>query len=292
MLHVTAPRTRPSYKSYSLGPPLPPPVNHLLPIMPFEKQVAPLRDTVKKALGECTRADSMSIKQPGHSAGHGQVSVLAAQLKMTETRFANLLMGNEFPNPAELKRVVDTVPIELSAHQVVDILNYHADVVTGSLPVHEWNEQCNVSGSRIINALHVALLIKGPMILNKLMDKNVNERGSNETLASWDMSCWDQSSMQVTASTLDELELKLICRLGRSAARHSSNSRGGHVPQEAEMLKEAALVAWKNSVYHLIDAMNRAMEAQGRTIADLAEEIEVGPADVEAVYVQAERSVD
>lgn len=247
---------------------------------------------MKKALGECTKADSASIKPPGHSAGHGQASVLAAQLQMTETRFANLLMGNEFPNPAELKRAVDIVPIELSAHQVVDVLNYHADVVTGSLPAHEWNEQCNVSGSRIINALHVALLVKGPMILNKLMDKNVNERGSNETLASWETTCWDQRSVQVTTSTLNELELKLISRLGRSVARHSDNSRGGHVPQEAEMLKDAALVVWKNSVYHLIDAMNRAKEAQGRTIADLAEEIKVGPADIEAVYVQAESSVD
>lgn len=164
--------------------------------------------------------------------------------------------------------------------------------MTGSLPTPQWNEQCKVSGRRIVNALHVSLLIKGPMILDMLMKKHADGSGSNETLASWDTPCWDQSKLKVSKSNSEELELRLVSYLGESAVHNSDDGSESHVSQEAEMVKEAALVMWTNSVYHLIDAMNRAMEAQGRTIADLAEEIRVAPADVEAVYVPAESSVD
>lgn len=149
-----------------------------------------------------------------------------------------------------------------------------------------------MSGRRIVNALHVSLLIKGPMILDMLMKKHADGSGSNETLASWDTPCWDQSKLKVSKSNSEELELRLVSYLGESAVHNLDDSSESHVSQEAEMVKEAALVMWTNSVYHLIDAMNRAMEAQGRTIADLAEEIRVAPADVEAVYVPAESSVN
>ena len=248
--------------------------------MPFEKQVKALMEIVREALRKRAEADAMSSLPTSGS-------VLAAQLQMTRKGLSDMTKGKLIPNPAELRRIMGVVPIELSAQQVVDIFKYHADVVTGSLPTPQWNEQCKVSGSRVVNALHVALLIKGPMILEMLMKKHADGSGSNETLASWDTSCWDQGKLKVSKSNSEELELRLVSYLGESAAHNSDDSSESHVSQEAEMVKEAALVMWTNSVYHLIDAMNRSMEAQGRTIADLANELEVAPAEVEAVYVSA-----
>ena len=255
--------------------------------MPFEKQVKALMEIVREALRKRAEADAMSSLPTSSSTSHGQLRALTAQLQMTETRLKSVLEEGAILDPAELKRVMDTVPIEFSIHQAADIFNCHADVVTGSLPTRQWNEQCKVGGRRVVNALHVALLIKGPMILEMLMKKHADGSGSNETLASWDTSCWDQGKLKVSKSNSEELELRLVSYLGESAAHNSDDSSESHVSQEAEMVKEAALVMWTNSVYHLIDAMNRSMEAQGRTIADLANELEVAPAEVEAVYVSA-----
>lgn len=62
----------------------------------------------REALRKRAEADAMSSLPTSGS-------VLAAQLQMTRTGLSDMTKGKLIPNPAELRRIMGVVPIELSA---------------------------------------------------------------------------------------------------------------------------------------------------------------------------------